>query len=146
MAEDRFNLNRFVAEHEKTYLTAYQEVSKGKKRSHWMWWIFPQIMGLGMTYTAKQYSIKSLEEAKAFAAHEYLGKNLKEISEVLLTLDTDDPHKVFSSPDDLKLRSSMTLFAEAVPEEEVFLNVLDKFYEGKKDGKTLVILKQLKGK
>ena len=143
MPQDIYNLDRFVKEQECTYDTALKEVSQGMKRSHWMWWIFPQIAGLGMTTTSHMYSIKSMEEAKAFLAHPYLGKNLREISDKLLTLASNDAYEVFGSPDDLKLRSSMTLFAEAAPDEEVFGKVLDKFYGGKKDERTIEILKDL---
>ena len=96
-----------------------------------------------MTTTSQYYSIKSMDEAKAFLAHPYLGKNLREISAVLLGLDTNDASRVMGYPDDLKLRSSMTLFAEAAPEEEVFQKVLDKFYDGEKDERTISFL-QLK--
>lgn len=143
MPRDIYNLDRFVKEQKRTYGTALREVSEGMKRSHWMWWIFPQITGLGMTTTSHIYSIKSIDEARAFFDHPYLGRNLREISDALLTLATDDAYEVFGTPDDLKLRSSMTLFAEAVPDEEVFGKVLDKFYGGKKDERTIEILKDL---
>ena len=138
--EDKFNLQRFIKEQQRDYTTAYVEISQGRKRSHWMWWIFPQIEGLGMTATSHKYSIKSMEEAIAFLAHPYLGKNIREISAELLKLDTNDASYVMGYPDDLKLRSSMTLFAEATPEETVFQKVLDKFYDGKKDDRTIAIL------
>ena len=132
--EDRFNLQRFVKEQQNDYTTAYFELSQGRKRSHWMWWIFPQIIGLGMTATSQMYAIKSLA---------YLGKNLREISEILLHLDSSNASAIFGYPDDLKLRSSMTLFAEADPHEEVFRKVLDKFFGGAKDERTVEILKTL---
>lgn len=141
--EDIYNLQRFIKEQQRDYTTAYVEVSQGKKRSHWMWYIFPQIVGLGMTATSHKYSIKSIDEAKAYIAHPYLGKNLINISKVLLSLDENDPYKIFGSPDYLKLCSSMTLFAEAAPEEEVFQKVIEKYYNGKKDERTLTILKEL---
>lgn len=141
--EDRFNLQRFVKEQQNDYTTAYFELSQGRKRSHWMWWIFPQIVGLGMTATSQMYAIKNLEEAKAFLEHPYLGKNLREISEILLQLDSNDASAIFGYPDDLKLRSSMTLFSEAAPDEKVFQKVLDKFYGGAKDERTLDIIKRL---
>lgn len=140
---DKYDLQRFIKEQQRTYTTAYVELSQGRKHSHWMWWIFPQIVGLGMTATSHKYSIKSLDEAKAFLNHPYLGKNIREISNVLLGLKTNDASVVMGYPDDLKLRSSMTLFAEAAPDEEVFQMVLDKFYGGKKDERTLAILKEL---
>jgi uncharacterized protein (DUF1810 family) len=141
--EDIYNLQRFIKEQQRDYTTAYVEVSQGKKRSHWMWYIFPQIVGLGMTATSHKYSIKSIDEAKAYLAHPYLGKNLINISKVLLSLDENDPYKIFGSPDYLKLCSSMTLFAEAAPEEEVFQKVIEKYYGGKKDERTLAILEEL---
>lgn len=140
--EDKFNFQRFIKEQQRDYTTAYVEISQGRKRSHWMWWIFPQIEGLGMTATSHKYSIKSIEEAIAFLAHPYLGKNIREISKALLQLDTNDASYVMGYPDDLKLRSSMTLFAEAAPDEMVFQKVLDKFYDGKKDDRTLAILNE----
>ena len=140
--EDIYNLQRFIKEQQRDYTTAYVEVSQGKKRSHWMWYIFPQIVGLGMTATSHKYSIKSIDEAKAYIAHPYLGKNLINISKVLLSLDENDPYKIFGSPDYLKLCSSMTLFAEAAPEEDVFQKVIDKYYGGRKDERTLAILEQ----
>lgn len=141
--EDKYDLKRFIKEQQHSFSAAYSEVSLGKKRSHWMWYIFPQIEGLGMTAISHKYSIKSLDEAKAYYKHPYLGENLKEISNVLLTLQTNDAYEVFGSPDYLKLRSCMTLFAEAVPEEAIFQKVLDKFYDGEKDERTLEILKEL---
>ena len=108
-----------------------------------MWYIFPQIVGLGITATSHKYSIKSIDEAKAYLAHPYLGKNLINISKVLLSLDENDPYKIFGSPDYLKLCSSMTLFAEAAPEEEVFQKVIEKYYGGRKDERTLAILDEL---
>lgn len=139
----QYTLDRFIKEQQQTYSSAYAELFQGRKRSHWMWWIFPQIVGLGMTSTSHFYSIKSLDEAKAFLDHPYLGKNIREISNVLLGLDINDAGRVMGYPDDLKLRSSMTLFAEASPEDEVFQKVLDKFYDGKKDERTIEILKDL---
>ena len=141
--KDKYDLQRFIKEQQRTYSTAYVELSQGRKRSHWMWWIFPQVVGLGMTATSHKYSIKSMDEAKAFLGHPYLGKNIREISNVLLGLDANDASRVMGYPDDLKLRSSMTLFAEAAPDEKVFQKVLDKFYDGKKDERTLTILKEL---
>ena len=139
--EDKYNLERFVSRQKDTYDTAYKELSRGMKQSHWMWWIFPQIIGLGMTSISKEYSIKSIEEARAFLDHPYLGKNLKEICKVLLDTKSNDASYVMGYPDDLKLCSSMTLFIEADPEEKLFQQVLDKFFNGRKDSRTLDILK-----
>jgi len=139
--EDKYNLERFVSRQKDSYDTAYKELSQGMKQSHWMWWIFPQIIGLGMTSISKEYSIKSIEEARAFLDHPYLGKNLKEICKVLLDTKSNDASYVMGYPDDLKLCSSMTLFIEADPEEKLFQQVLDKFFNGRKDSRTLDILK-----
>ena len=140
---DKYNLDRFIKEQQRDYTTAYAELSQGRKRSHWSWWIIPQIVGLGMTATSHKYAIKSLDEAVAFLAHPYLGKNIREISKVLLGLESNDSTVIMGYPDDLKLRSCMTLFAEADPNEEVFQKVLDKFFNGEKDERTLEILKTL---
>ena len=143
--DDIYNLTRFVKAQERNYSNAFSELSQGRKRSHWMWYIFPQIVGLGMTVISYEFSIKSLDEAVAFLEHPYLGKNIREISSVLLGLESNDATAIMGFPDDLKLRSSMTLFAEAAPDEEVFQKVLDKFYNGKKDERTLEILEEQKG-
>ena len=141
---DKYNLERFIIKQERDYPRAYEELSQGRKRSHWSWWIIPQIVGLGMTSTSQEYAIKSLDEAIAFLEHPYLGKNIREIADVLLGLESDNATAVMGYPDDLKLRSCMTLFAEADPSEEVFQKVLDKFYGGEKDERTLEILKSLR--
>ena len=140
---DKYNLDRFIKEQQRDYTTAYAELAQGRKRSHWSWWIIPQIVGLGMTATSHKYAIKSLDEAVAYLAHPYLGKNIREISKVLLGLESNDATAIMGYPDDLKLRSCMTLFAEADPNEEIFQKVLDKFFNGEKDERTLEILKTL---
>lgn len=134
------DISRFVSAHKHNYDTALSEIKNGRKRSHWMWYIFPQIEGLGYSDMAQFYAIHDMEEAKAFLAHPYLGQNLIEISEALLALDECDPYRVMGYPDDLKLRSSMTLFAAAADEESVFGKVLDKYYNGEPDKTTLRIL------
>ena len=138
---DKYNLERFVNRQKESYDIAYKELSQGMKQSHWMWWIFPQIIGLGMTSISKEYSIKSIEEARAFLEHPYLGQNIREICKVLLNIESNDANYVMGYPDDLKLCSSMTLFIEADSEEKVFQKVLDKFFNGRKDSRTLEILK-----
>lgn len=138
---DKYNLERFVNRQKESYDIAYKELSQGMKQSHWMWWIFPQIIGLGMTSISKEYSIKSIEEARAFLEHPYLEQNIREICKVLLNIESNDANYVMGYPDDLKLCSSMTLFIEADPEEKVFQKVLDKFFNGRKDSRTLEILK-----
>ena len=133
------SLERFVSAQARDYGTALAEIRSGHKRSHWMWYIFPQLQGLGMSSTAQYYGIRGIEEAKRFIAHPVLGRNLREISNALLALDTNDAAAVMGYPDDLKLRSSMTLFL-AASGNAVFQKVLDKFYSGKPDSKTLSIL------
>ena len=141
MENDTYNLERFIRAQKEDFETAYNEVSNGRKVSHWMWYIFPQIIGLGRTGISREYAIKSLEEAKAYMEEPYLRGNMIKICEALLSLATNDPHQVMGSPDDLKLRSSMTLFSLAVPGEEVFQRVLDKYYYGKPDERTIEILR-----
>ena len=140
MYYDGSNLEKFVKAQSFDYATAYREISSGRKRSHWIWYIFPQMQGLGMSSTANYYGIRDLEEAKDYMEHPVLGPRLIEISEALLALDSSDPGAVMSFPDDLKLCSCMTLFELAAPEEKVFSKVLEKFYQGRRDGNTLRIL------
>ena len=134
------NLDRFLKAQASSYDAALHEICAGQKRSHWIWYIFPQIQGLGFSSTAQYYAISDIEEAKAYLEEPTLRARLLEISEALLTLESSDPTRVMGYPDDLKLRSSMTLFAEAEPECEVFQKVLDKYYGGRKDPRTLEIL------
>ena len=136
-----YDLDRFIKAQEQDYETALKEICQGRKRSHWIWYIFPQIAGLGLSSISKYYAIASMEEAKAYMENAYLRDHLLEISKALLALDSSDPGRVMGYPDDLKLRSSMTLFAEAAPEEPVFQEVLDKYFDGEKDQRTLDILK-----
>ncbi len=134
------SLDRFLKAQAGSYDAALREIRGGRKRSHWIWYIFPQIQGLGFSSTAQFYAITDLDEAKAYLQEPTLRARLLEISEALLELPSCDPTEVMGWPDDLKLRSSMTLFAEAEPGCEVFRKVLDKFYGGSKDQKTLQIL------
>ena len=133
-------LDKFVTAQARDYDTALQEIRSGRKRSHWMWYIFPQLQGLGFSSTAQYYGIRDLEQAKDYMAHPVLGPRLVEISEALLTLGTSNPTAVMGYPDDLKLCSCMTLFEVAVPGEKVFGQVIDKFYAGHRDRLTLEIL------
>lgn len=134
------DLQRFKDAQRNDYEQALQEVKSGRKRTHWMWYIFPQIHGLGMTPISDYYSIRSLREAKDYLKDPVLGARLVEISKALLELNTSDLHVVFGSPDDLKLRSCMTLFERADPQNPVFGDVLDKYYRGERDQRTLEIL------
>ena len=134
MASD---LSRFVKAQEHDYAQALREIRAGRKRSHWMWYIFPQIQGLGFSSTAQYYAIRDLNEAKAYLAHPVLGPRLKEISEALLELDGLSAHEIFGYPDDLKLRSCMTLFRMADLNCKVFEQVLEKYYDGEPDRRTV---------
>ena len=135
------DLSRFLKAQEKDYDTALSEIRSGQKRSHWMWYIFPQIHGLGHSGISQYYSIQSLKEAMDYIHDPVLGRRLIEISNALLELKTSDPHLVFGSPDDMKLRSCMTLFETADPNEPVFGQILEKYYGGNCDKRTLEILK-----
>ncbi|MGN6249419.1 MAG: DUF1810 domain-containing protein [Ginsengibacter sp.] len=134
------SLQRFIDAQERDYQIALSEIQKGRKRSHWMWYIFPQIKGLGFSETSKFYAIKNIGEAEEFLADPVLGKRLIEISRELLKLKTNDANQIFGSPDDLKLKSSMTLFASVPNSDPVFESVLEKYFNGQKDERTLEII------
>lgn len=125
-----------------SYADALAEIRKGRKVSHWIWYIFPQLKGLGYSNMSRYYGIDGIGEARAYLADPVLRANLLEISGELLKLESCDPLAVMGSPDDKKLRSSMTLFAEAEPECEVFTQVLEKYFGGRKDGRTLGMLRR----
>ena len=133
-------LDRFLDAQRGDYAAALAEVRRGRKNSHWMWYIFPQIAGLGQSSTARYYSIRDLEEAREYYAHPVLGQRLREISGALLELRGSDPVAVFGGIDSMKLKSSMTLFAMAAPDDPLFQQVLDKYYGGEQDALTLRIL------
>ena len=133
-------LDRFLDAQRGDYAAALAEVRRGRKTSHWMWYIFPQIAGLGQSSTARYYSIRDLEEAREYYAHPVLGQRLREISGALLDLRGSDPVAVFGGIDSMKLKSSMTLFAMAAPDDPIFQQVLDKYYGGEQDALTLRIL------
>lgn len=139
--ENASSLHRFLDAQAKDYEVALAEIKNGRKRSHWMWYIFPQIQGLGFSSTSQYYAIKDLAEAQAFLEHPILGPRLLRICEALVSLPAHNAYQVFGSPDDVKLKSSMTLFA-ALNVHLVFEKVLDCFYRGEKDEKTLQILIQ----
>lgn len=135
------SLKRFTDAQEKTYAKAFSEIQRGKKQSHWIWFIFPQIAGLGFSETSRYYAIKDLEEASAFLQHPVLGSRLINISLELLKIKTNDANQVFGSPDDMKLQSSMTLFSSVTNADPVFQMVLEKFYKGEKDSKTVKLIR-----
>ena len=135
-----FNLERFKKAQEKDYSRALEEIRNGYKESHWMWYIFPQLKELGYSEISEFYGIDGRTEAKAYIEDEILRARLVEISEALLRLKSSNATEVMGYPDDLKLKSCMTLFSEAAPEIESFTKVLEKFFGGEKDKKTLEIL------
>lgn len=139
---NEFSLKRFTDAQEAAYPQALTEVQNGRKRSHWMWFIFPQIQGLGFSEISKHYAIKDLSEAEKYAKHPVLGPRLVEICTALLGLASSDASRIFGSPDDLKLKSSMTLFAALPGADSVFQAVLAKFFKGVHDAKTLHIIGQ----
>ena len=140
--DDQFELQRFVEAQDGggTYESAIRELRAGRKRTHWMWFVFPQIAGLGRSTTAQRYAISGLDEARAYLAHPVLGPRLVESAQALVDLRQSDPIEVLGEIDAQKLRSSMTLFARAAPDEEVFVLVLDRYFSGKPDDATVARL------
>lgn len=134
------DLTRFLDAQNQTYLRALSEIKNGKKESHWMWYIFPQLKGLGKSEMAHYYGLNDLKEAESFLSHPILGKHLLEISETLLSLNDKTATQVFGNPDDLKLKSCMTLFNFLQNSEEVFEKVLKKYFNGTQDELTLKLL------
>lgn len=137
------NLDRFISVQKYVYEEALTEVKQGNKKSHWMWFIFPQIIGLGESDTEIYYSIVNIDEATKFLSHEILGKRLREITSELLKLKTNDPEEIFGEIDAMKLKSSMTLF-DCVEENSIFDEVLKKYFNGQRDELTLNKLDQQK--
>lgn len=138
---DPYNLDRFLAAQEGLYEAALAELRGGSKRSHWMWFIFPQIAGLGHSPTSQYYSIKSAEEARQYLKHPVLGARLLECAGALLDLSGRSASQIFGFPDDMKLKSSMTLFASVADSDALFARVLDKFFGGERDQRTLDLLR-----
>ena len=128
---DAYNLSRFLQAQETSYVAALQQVKEGRKTSHWMWYIFPQIKGLGQSETSRHFAISNKNEATAYLSHPVLGERLVRISTELLNLQLTDPVAIFGSIDSLKLQSSMTLFSLVEKAPLVFQQVLDKFFGGK---------------
>ena len=134
------DLKRFLEVQENDFEIALAEIRKGRKQSHWMWYIFPQIAGLGFSPTSKFYAIKDRGEAENYLVHPLLGKRLIEISNALLEVEGKTANQIFGSPDDMKLKSSMTLFGALENTNPVFQRVLDKYFEGMKDQRTLELI------
>jgi uncharacterized protein (DUF1810 family) len=131
--EDPYDLQRFVEAQAAVYEQACMELRAGRKQSHWMWFVFPQIRGLGSSPTAVRYAISSLDEARAYLQHHLLGSRLRECTGIVVDVQGKTVEEIFGYPDDLKFHSSMTLFASAEPGEETFVKALDKYFAGKKD-------------
>jgi uncharacterized protein (DUF1810 family) len=138
---DSHNLSRFINAQESDYQSALAEITAGRKRSHWMWYIFPQYDGLGFSSTSRHYAIKSPAEAEAYLEHPILGPRLHEYVDALLAVTGRTAHEIFGSPDDMKLKSCMTLFAHVSPVGSAFEQVLDKYFCGQRDGKTLELVR-----
>ena len=134
------DLKRFLDAQENDFERALSEIKSGRKQSHWMWYVFPQIAGLGFSETSRFYAVKTKAEAELYLAHSVLGARLVRISEVLLEIKGKTANQIFGSPDDLKLKSSMTLFGSLDDAHPVFQRVLDKYFNGAKDKRTLDLI------
>ena len=132
-----FNLTRFTEAQDPVYAKVKAELRAGHKRSHWMWFVFPQITGLGSSEMAQRYAIASEDEAAAYLAHPVLGQRLRECAAIVAALDGPSAHDIFGNPDAMKFRSSMTLFADTAPDEAVFQACIDKYFDGEPDPETL---------
>jgi uncharacterized protein (DUF1810 family) len=141
VTDDPFDLNRFVTAQAPVFDTVLEELQAGRKRTHWMWFIFPQLRGLGQSATARFYGIGTLDEARAYYAHSLLGPRLARSTRTALESNARSLHDIFGSPDDVKFRSSMTLFEAAVPEAgPVFAQALDRWCPGERDPRTLQLI------
>jgi uncharacterized protein (DUF1810 family) len=137
---DAFDLQRFVEAQARNYADALAELRAGRKASHWMWYVFPQVAGLGFSPMAQTYAIASLDEARAYLAHPLLGDRLRECVAATLAAAGRSAHEIFGSPDDVKFRSSLTLFTAAAPDEPLFRQALERYFAGEPDPRTLGIL------
>jgi uncharacterized protein (DUF1810 family) len=136
-ASDPFDLQRFVDAQARVYADVVNELRAGRKRSHWIWFIFPQIAGLGSSPTAARYAISSLDEARAYLGHDVLGPRLRECTRLVNAVQDRSIGEIFGSPDDMKVRSSMTLFRQATEDNGDFVELLDRYYDGEPDPLTL---------
>jgi uncharacterized protein (DUF1810 family) len=137
---DPYDLNRFLQAQEDEHEQALSEIASGRKRTHWMWYIFAQLDGLGFSSTSRRYAIKSLDEARAYLDHPILGPRFRECAEAVLRVEGRSAREIFGSPDDLKLRSCATLFACVSPPGSVFDGLLTKYDRGRRDDRTLHLL------
>ena len=140
--DDPHDLHRFVEAQQRTFMQAVSELEDGHKTSHWMWFVFPQLRGLGRSPMATRYGIESLDEAHAYLAHPLLGPRLKECVRLALRIDGRSITEIFGSPDHMKFRSCMTLFDRAAPDETLFAQALQKYFGGTPDARTLELLRQ----
>ena len=140
LSGDLYDLQRFVEAQSRTYESALSELRAGQKRGHWMWYVFPQLKGLGVSPTSRKYAISSSEEASAYWKHAVLGPRLQVSTQAVIDLEGSDAYQIFCSPDNLKFHSCMALFARRVPDDSVFNNALDKYFDGRPDHRTLKIL------
>lgn len=140
--DDPFDLQRFVVEQDRVYGSVIDELRRGRKRGHWIWFVFPQVRGLGHSAMAHRYGISSLDEARAYLAHEVLGPRLRECARLVTHIGGRSADDIFGWPDNLKVRSSMTLFARATDDNADFRAVLDKFYDGEDDPATVELLSE----
>ena len=141
---DNYHLRRFIEAQDKVYHDVLAELRAGHKTSHWMWFVFPQIAGLGFSSTTQFYAIKSIDEARAYLQHPILGPRLIECCEALLSVQGRSAHDIFGSPDDMKLKSSMTLFASVSSSGSVFEKILDRYFAGERDNRTVELLAVIK--
>jgi len=142
MSQDPFNLQRFADAQADVYEQVLDELARGRKRTHWMWFIFPQLRALGRSSTAQYYGITSRDEAAAYLRHPVLGSRLRQCVDQLLALGLADAHAIFGSPDDIKFRSCLTLFAAVSPDEARFRDALGRFYPDGPDALTLDLLRE----
>ena len=143
---NELNIQRFVNAHRINFETALSELSAGRKISHWMWYIFPQVKGLGMSEMSMYYSIQSIDEAREYINNDYLRDHMNTLLDILLCQGTSNAAEIFASPDDMKLKSSMTLFAYVDSENVRYKKILDKFYSGNYDRKTLDIVNDMESR
>lgn len=139
MFQDKYDIARFIEAQEGVYTIALRELQEGRKRSHWMWYVFPQLKGLGRSYNSNFYGISGAEEASEYLEDTILGQRLREVSNAILNLATDDAIKVFGDIDSCKLKSSMTLF-DLISPNDIFARVLDKYFDGQRDNRTVNII------
>jgi len=134
------NLERFITAQAPVYAQALAELRAGQKQTHWMWFVFPQMMGLGQSSASRAYGIQSLNEARSYLAHPVLGTRLRECCQAVMNVRGKSAHDIFGTPDDVKFRSSLTMFTEAAPQELMFFNLLEKYFDGEPDEATLELL------